>query len=177
MIIPSQVRERLCVIAGVVASAFLPISFGLEAISSKASAGEAAEACVDPSSSARSVVSIERYFDQARPSAGGKEVVGERATAWFYLSPRHLVTAAHFANGLPPEGWQAVVLRQEAKDGSPDRMVEAQVRLSYLGTVSDAKGGDPGSSAPLGGAGASFCAIVRLRFRSSSGSRLWTGVR
>jgi hypothetical protein len=156
---PAQVRERLCIVIGVVASAFLPISFGIEPIPSKAIAQEAERTCVDPSPYARSVVSITRYFDKARPGASGKEVVGERATAWFYLSPRHLVTAAHFANEFPPESWQAVVLRQEAKDGSPDRTVEAQVRLSYLGTVSDAKGGDPGSGAPP----AADLAILELR--------------
>ena len=159
MIIPSQVREWLCVVAGVVASAFLPISFGLESISSEARAQEAAEACVDPSSYAHSVVSIERYFDKAKPSAGGKEVVGERATAWFYPSPGFLVTAAHFANGFPPQGWQEVVLRQEAKDGSPDRTVQTQVRLSYLGTAGGGKGGDPGSETPAAG----DVAILELR--------------
>jgi hypothetical protein len=148
MVIPSQVRAGLCVVAGVVTSAFLPVSFGIQPMSSKARAQQAERTCVDPSPYARSVVSISRYFDQARPSAGGKEWVGERATAWFYRSPRHLVTAAHFANGLPAEGWQAVVLHQEAKDGSPDRTVEAQVRLWYLGTVNDGKGGDSGSGAP-----------------------------
>src|SRR5215210_7128217 len=148
MVIPSQVRARLCVVAGVVTSAFLPVSFGIQPMSSKARAQQAERTCVDPSPYARSVVSISRYFGQARPSAGGKEWVGERATAWFYRSPRHLVTAAHFANGLPAEGWQAVVLRQEAKDGSPDRTVEAQVRLSYLGKAREDRGGNPRSGTP-----------------------------
>jgi hypothetical protein len=159
MVIPSQVRARLCIAASVVTSAFLPVAFGIEPFSSKARAQQGEPACVDPSPYARSVVSISRYFDKARPSAGGKEWVGERATAWFYRSPRHLVTAAHFANGFPPEGWQAVVLRQEAKDGLPDRTVATQARVAYLGTASDGKGGDSGSGAPSAG----DLAILELR--------------
>src|SRR4051794_23284488 len=100
---PAQVREKLCIVIGVVASTFLQISVGIEPVPSRARADEAKPACVDPSPYAHSVVSITRYFDTARPGVAGTEVVGERATAWFYQSPRHLVTAAHFANGFSPE--------------------------------------------------------------------------
>ena len=96
-----------------------------------ASRGKAQEvpSCVDPAQFARSVASISWYYDQIRTEPDGKKTVGERATGWFFRSPRWLVTAAHFARDLPAEAWQEVELRQAAGDGSHDRTVRVKVRL------------------------------------------------
>jgi hypothetical protein len=125
---PSHVRAKLCAIA-LVSGAVL---FGLGATASRIQAEEMAASCVDPSEPARSVVSVVRYFDKPRHnSAGesaGEEIVGERATGWFYTSPRLLVTAAHFADDLPTEGWQEAELRQASQDGEPGTKVRVQLR-------------------------------------------------
>src|SRR5689334_84400 len=93
--------------------ALLPFLMSLDATGSRAWAEDMAASCLNPSELARSVVSIVRYFDQPRHEAGG-EIVGERATAWFYASPRFLVTAAHFARDLPDHDWAEAELRQTA---------------------------------------------------------------
>jgi hypothetical protein len=95
----------------------------------QAQAQEVTRPCVEPAQLARSVASITWYFDQTRTERDGKETIGERATGWFFHSPRWLVTAAHFARDLPAEQWQEVELGQAAPDGSQDRTVRAKVRL------------------------------------------------
>jgi hypothetical protein len=122
---PSQVRAKLCAVA-LVSGAVL---FGLGATASRIQAEEMAASCVDPSEPARSVVSIVWYFDKPRHNSAGEEIVGERATGWFYTSPRLLVTAAHFANELPAQGWQEAELRQASQDGEPGTTVRVQLRV------------------------------------------------
>ena len=92
------------------------------------------------SSYTRSVVSIAWYFDKERLGHASVAVVGERATAWFYGSPRFLVTAAHFANELPAQGWHEVELRQAITDGAPDVTVRAQARIVYQGNFAERDG-------------------------------------
>jgi hypothetical protein len=121
---PSQVRAKFHAIVLVAG----PIIFSFGATSSRIQAEEATSSCVDPSEPARSVVSIVRYFDKPRHDSAGEEIVGQRATAWFYTSPRLLVTAAHFANDFPTEGWQEAELRQASQDGEPGTKVRVQLR-------------------------------------------------
>ncbi|MEZ0170682.1 serine protease [Microvirga sp. TS319] len=132
---PLQVRTALCAVA----LALLAITVGPDGAVSRASAQESSAkgsraSCVDPSAYTRSVVSISRYFDKARRD-GSAEIIGERATAWFYTSPRILVTAAHFANTLPVQGWQDVELRQTAREGEPGVMVLTPLRVVARGRL------------------------------------------
>ncbi|MPR31730.1 hypothetical protein FS320_44755, partial [Microvirga tunisiensis] len=99
---PSHVRAKLCAIG----LALLPVLVGLDATAARSWAQDKVASCVDPSELARSVVSIVRYFNEPRRNAAGEEIFGERATAWFYTSPRLLVTAAHFVRELSPRDWQ-----------------------------------------------------------------------
>lgn len=111
--IPSQVTVKVC------ASAFLALlSIGALKGTSRANAQEAGPACVDPAPYSRSVVSIAWCFDEARTGSSGSQWIGSRATAWFYRSPRFLVTAAHFAEEMPTSGWRDVELRQADAEGS-----------------------------------------------------------
>ena len=96
---PWQVRAKLCATG----LALLPVIAGLDGAASRVDAQEGGTACVDPAGLARSVVSIVWSFGQARRDGAGREFVGQRATAWFYTSPRLLVTAAHFASELPAD--------------------------------------------------------------------------
>ncbi|MGF9758961.1 serine protease [Microvirga sp. 0TCS3.31] len=142
---PWQVRMRLCAIGLVL----LPVIVGLGGILSRAKAEEAGTACVDPGELAGSVVSIVWSFSQARRDRAGREFVGQRATAWFYTSPRLLVTAAHFASELPADGWQEAELRQASRDGKPDKTVRARLRVVVRGQVSDGQGSGTGSGIGL----------------------------
>ena len=91
------------------------------------SAGQSPGPCVDSAVLSRSVVSITHYLGTPRREWDG-EVIGERATAWFYVSPRLLVTAAHFAARFP-EGWDEAELRQSMEDGRPDVVLRVRVRV------------------------------------------------
>ena len=104
------------------------VVFGLVGAASQARAHEA-HACVDASELARSVVSISYYFDKPVRDAAGSEIFGERATAWFYSSPKLLVTAGHFASELTAEGWHDAELWQESLDGEPGTTARIQLRV------------------------------------------------
>jgi hypothetical protein len=134
---PSHVRAKLCAIG----LALLPVLIGLHATAPRARAQETAASCVDPSELASSVVSIVRYFDKPRRNAAGEEIFGERATAWFYTSPRHLVTAAHFVRELSPRDWQEAELRQASRDGEPGMTVRVQLRVAARGRPADGHAG------------------------------------
>ncbi|HZA92803.1 MAG TPA: serine protease [Gemmatimonadales bacterium] len=140
---PWQVRAKLCAIGLVL----LPVSVSLDGIASRAKAQETGTTCVDPGELARSVVSIVWNFSQARRDRAGREFVGQRATAWFYTSPRLLVTAAHFASELPSDGWQEAELRQASWNGEPDIAARVRLRVSVRGKVSDGhrRGTGPGT--------------------------------
>jgi hypothetical protein len=129
---PSHVRAKLCAIG----LALLPILVNLHPIAPRAWAQAKIESCVDPSELARSVVSIVRYFDKPRQDIGG-EIIGERATAWFYTSSRFLVTAAHFARDLSSRDWQEAELRQSSQDGEPGTTVRVQLRVVAQGQPAD----------------------------------------
>jgi len=150
----SQVRAKLCAIVLVLGSVIV----GLDGVASRAGAQETNASCVDPSGLARSVVSIVRYFDKPRHNAAGEEVFGERATAWFYTSPRHMVTVAHFASELSTEGWQEAELRQASRDGEPETKVKVELRVVAQGQSAD--GRKSGGSAPIP---ADDVAILELR--------------
>jgi hypothetical protein len=105
-----------------------PVAFGFEGADSHARAHEVS-ACVDASELARSVVSISYYFDKPVRDAAGAEIFGERATAWFYTSPKLLVTAAHFASDLSDDTWQDAELWQESRDGEPGMTASVQLRV------------------------------------------------
>jgi hypothetical protein len=90
-------------------------------------------------------VSIAKYFDETRRGDGGNEIVGERATAWFYASPRFLVTAAHFAKDVPRGSRQEVELRQAANEGSPELTIRARVRVVHVGGLTDGDASRTGS--------------------------------
>jgi V8-like Glu-specific endopeptidase len=143
--IPWQVRAQLCAIG----LALHTVIVSLDGTASRAKAQEAGAACVDPGELARSVVSIVWNFSQARRDRAGREFVGQRATAWFYTSPRLLVTAAHFANELPTDGWQEAELRQASRDGEPDTTVRVRLRVSVRGRVSDDRLNGTGPGAGL----------------------------
>jgi V8-like Glu-specific endopeptidase len=130
---PWQVRAKLCAIGLVL----LPLIVSRDGIAARAEAQEAGTACVDPGELARSVVSIVWSFSQARRDGAGREFIGQRATAWFYTSPRLLVTTAHFANELPADGWQEAELRQASVDGEPDMAARVRLRVSVQGRLSD----------------------------------------
>jgi hypothetical protein len=118
------------------ALSLLSVLVGLAGSVARAGAQEGRASCVDPSTYTRSVVSISRYFDKTRRDAG-QEVVGERATAWFYTSPRILVTAAHFASGLSAQGWQDVELWQAGSEGEPEVTVRTQLRVVIRGSLAE----------------------------------------
>src|SRR4051812_23368220 len=121
-----------------------PLLFGLTGAGTRVVAQETSAPCIDPSKLAHSIVSISWYFKNARRE-GGRDIVGERATAWFYTSPRLLVTAAHFANEFPAQDWQEAQLLQAATEGEPDLAAQVQVRVAARGRIADhpssAKGG------------------------------------
>ena len=126
---PSHVRAKLCAIGLVL----LPVLVGLDATAARSWAQERVASCVDPSEMARSIVSIVRYFNAPRRNAAGEDIFGERATAWFYASPRLLVTAAHFVGELSPRDWQEAELRQASQDGEPGTMIRVQLRIVAKG--------------------------------------------
>lgn len=129
---PWQVRVTGCAIG----LALLPIIVGFDGAHLRAGTRDAGPPCVDPSELARSVVSLVWFFDKARLGDAGRDVVGQRATAWFYTSPRLLVTANHFAAELP-EGWQDAELRQAGREGKPDRAARVRLRVMAEGAVSE----------------------------------------
>jgi Trypsin-like peptidase domain len=152
---PSQVWVNLCataLVSGLVVS-------GLGATALRAQAEETAASCVDPSERARSVVSIVRYFDKPQRNAAGEEIFGERATAWFYTSPRLLVTAAHFARDLSNRDWQEAELRQASQDREPGTRVRVQLRVIAQRLSAD----DPGSGAERNTPLTDDVAILELR--------------
>ena len=142
MVTPWQVREKLCAI-GVV---LFPLLASLAGTAARAESQGSRESCVDPSIAARAVVSIARYFGEPRRD-GNADVVGERATAWFYTSPRLLVTAAHFANDLPDAGWHEAELRQAAREGEPEITAQVQLQVAVKGRIFEGARRGPG---PMG---------------------------
>ena len=122
MVAQWRAKEKLCSFLKVFVFALFPIFLGFDGAAPRVAAQETSP-CVDPSGLARSVVSIVHYFDKHT-----SDVIGERATAWFYRSSRFLVTAAHFANELPADDWREVELRQ-ARDGEPDMVVRTRIRV------------------------------------------------
>jgi hypothetical protein len=136
---PLQVRVKLCAIG----LALLPVIATPDEVVSRAHAQETAASCVDPSTLARSVVSIVWKYREPRRD-GSREIIGERATAWFYTSPSILVTAAHFAKELPAGGWQEVELRQSSSTGEPDVAVQVRLRVTVQGKISEGEAGGTG---------------------------------
>ncbi|MCB8820898.1 S1 family peptidase [Microvirga rosea] len=136
---PLHVRVKLCAIG----LALLPVIANLDRVVSRAEAQETGASCGDPLRLARSVVSIVWQYGQPRRD-GSQEIVGERATAWFYASPRFLVTAAHFAKELPAEGWQEVELRQSSREGEPAVAVQVRLRVTVQGKISEGDAGGRG---------------------------------
>jgi hypothetical protein len=132
MCVPLQVRAKFYLIGLLLP----PLLFGVSGAGMRAAADETSVPCVDPAQLVHSVVSISWYFKNARRE-GGRDIVGERATAWFYSSPRLLVTAAHFANELPAHDWQEAHLQQVAKEGEPDLISQVQVRVAARGRIAD----------------------------------------
>jgi hypothetical protein len=128
----ARVRARLGV--GVTAAVTLVLMFSGRAPTP--SPAQAAERCVDGEAFARSVVAIARYFGEARRDQSGKDIVGERATGWFYTSGRYLVTAAHFASDIA-QGWHEVELSQATREGEPDVWVRSEVRVVHFGKLAE----------------------------------------
>ncbi|MFE1599721.1 S1 family peptidase [Methylobacterium sp. ID0610] len=140
MVVPWQVRRRLCVLG----LALIPPIAGLgPPAAARADTQEQTGSCVDPSLATRAVVSVSRYFTEPLHEAGG-DVVGEQATAWFYTSPRLLVTAAHFANDLPDGAWQEVELRQAGREGEPETATRVRLRVAVKGKISEGPRRGPG---------------------------------
>jgi hypothetical protein len=81
------------------------------------------------------VVSITRHFGHAGADPRPADIVGARATGWFFRSPRILVTAAHFARTIPTHGWQEVVLSQASGEGSPGRSFRTEIRIVRIGAA------------------------------------------
>jgi hypothetical protein len=75
------------------------------------------------------------FCEASTAGVPGKEIVGERATAWFYTSPRLLVTAAHFASDLSAKAWQEAELTQAAARGRPERTIRVRIRVTDQGRV------------------------------------------
>lgn len=136
---PRQVRVKLCAVG----LALVPLIVGLDASAAGAEAQDQTGTCVDSSLSARAVVSVARYFDEPMREGDG-EVVGEQATAWFYTSPRLLVTAAHFANDFPDGTWKDVELRQAAREGQPEVAMRVRLRVAVRGRISEVPQRGPG---------------------------------
>jgi hypothetical protein len=88
-----------------------------------ASSGSAAS-CVDPSTFARSTVSITREFSEDERRAA-PAILGIRGTGWF-LSPRRIVTAAHVAEAmhLSAHDWKEIEVRER------ERRVAIPARIS-----------------------------------------------
>jgi V8-like Glu-specific endopeptidase len=147
---PPRYRRKL----GLAGLALLPTLLGFDAHAASAAAFESDGPCIDPRAAARAVVSVTWRFVTPR-RVGRESVIGQRATAWFYRSPRLLVTAAHFANELPREGWQDAEVHQADREGEPD--VATRVRLRVT-----AKAGPPGSRAGEAGAIAGLAADVAI---------------
>ena len=85
---------------------------------------QAQDHCIDPSTLVASTVGITRYFtDEERPEPS---IDGYRATAWFFRSPRYLVSIAHFVDDapvLPRNEWRMVDVQQS------DASVRVKARL------------------------------------------------
>jgi hypothetical protein len=150
---PLQVQVKLCVFA-----VTLVLSLVVGGTIAPADGQAPESSCVDPSAYARSVVSVTWYFDQVRRDGAGQEIVGERATAWFYNSPQILVTAAHFANELPAEGWQEAELRQVIREGED---VKVRSLLRVLAKGKTPRGRERGVGTSIGAA--EDTAILELR--------------
>ncbi|WP_336491053.1 S1 family peptidase [Methylobacterium nigriterrae] len=151
---PWQVRRKLCAIG----LALIPVLCSLHAAPATAAPHESARACIDPAASARAVVSIFWRYDEPRRD-GWQEIIGERATAWFYTSPRLLVTAAHFANELPTDGWQEAELRQAVHAGEAEVTARVRFRVAVRGRL-------PGPSRDRAGLAAGLAedvAIIELQ--------------
>jgi hypothetical protein len=90
-----------------------------------ASSGSAAS-CVDPSTLARSTVSITREFSEDERRAA-PAILGIRGTGWF-LSPRRIVTAAHVAEAmhLSAHDWKEIEIRER------ERRVAIPARISRV---------------------------------------------
>jgi len=84
----------------------------------------AQDVCIDPSTLVAATVGITRYFtDEERPAPS---VEGYRATAWFFRSPRFLVSIAHFVDDapvFPRNEWRMIDVQQ------PDISVRVKARL------------------------------------------------
>lgn len=141
MVPPMQVRRKLCA-SGL---ALISLIASLNAPAARAEAQEQTRSCVDASPSARAVVSVARYFNEPLREGNG-EVVGEQATAWFYTSPRLLVTAAHFANDFPDGAWQEVELRQAVREGQPEIATRVRLRVAVKGRISEGPRRGPGTT-------------------------------
>jgi hypothetical protein len=130
-------RVRIKLGGGVAVAVALAFAFvGGHRLPPSAEASEVGERCVEGAALARSVVAIARYFGGPRRDHSGREIVGERATAWFYTSDRYLVTAAHFASDIA-QGWHAVELSQAVGEGEPDVWVRSEVRVVHVGKLTD----------------------------------------
>ncbi|MDR7039207.1 hypothetical protein J2X36_003980 [Methylobacterium sp. BE186] len=139
MVPPWQVRGKLCAIGLALVTLFV----SLASMATRAEAQEQTGSCIDSSLSARAVVSVARYFNEPLREGNG-EVVGEQATAWFYTSPRLLVTAAHFANDFPDGAWQDVELRQAAREGQVEIATRVRLRVAVKGRISEGPRRGPG---------------------------------
>ena len=154
MVPPWQVRGKL----RAVGLALIPILLSLQGLTARAGSPEGGGPCVDPAASARAVVSIFWRFGAPRRD-GWEEIIGERATAWFYTSPRLLVTAAHFANELPTDRWQEAELRQAVREGEPEVRARVRLRVAVNGRLSGRREGGAGRNAGL----ADDVAIIELQ--------------
>ncbi|WP_336487602.1 S1 family peptidase [Methylobacterium nigriterrae] len=154
MVTPRRVRGKLCAFG----LALMPILLCLHAPPGRAVSPDSAGSCIDPAASARAVVSVFWRFGEPRRE-GWDEIIGERATAWFYTSPRLLVTAAHFANELPAEGWQDAELHQATREGEPDLRVGVRLRVAVRGRLPGRGEGGTGRAAGL----ADDVAIIELQ--------------
>lgn len=121
---PQRGGKKLGVV-GLALASILAISDTSAASASFESGGP----CIDPWAAARAVVSVTWRFVTPRRE-GSEIVVAERATAWFYRSPRLLVTAAHFVNELPQMGWQDAELHQADREGEPDIVMRVRLRVA-----------------------------------------------
>jgi hypothetical protein len=111
-----------------------------------------AASCVDPSTLARSTVSITREFGEDERRAA-PAILGIRGTGWF-LSPRRIVTAAHVAEAmrLSASAWKEIEVRER------ERRVAIPARISGLG-------GANAERAAMLELQASFPGVVALRVR------------
>jgi hypothetical protein len=108
------------------------ISMVMSAVPAAAPAQAASGACPEMSRYARSVVSLSWYYDAAKHE-NGRTFIGERATAWFFTSPRYLVTAAHFASELPLQVWRRFEVSQSSADGANVQTNSVEFRVVRVG--------------------------------------------